>query len=218
MTGERPLCGLYVLTDGALTPGARLLPAVAAAIRGGARLVQYRDKGGDARRRLEEATALAALCRRAGVPLVVNDDPALARAAGAAGVHLGADDPDPAEARRLLGPQALVGVSCYDSLARAEEAAAAGADYVAFGSFFPSRTKPAARRAPPALLQRARARLALPLVAIGGITPDNGAALVAAGADLLAVVHGVFGAADIEAAARRYAALFEPAHASGREP
>lgn len=200
--------GLYVITDAALTPGDTLIPAVAAALRGGARVVQYRDKGTDAQRRTEEAAALVALCAAHDAQLIVNDDVELAAAVGAAGVHLGRDDPQLHAARRRLGVAAIIGVSCYNQLTRAEAAAAQGADYVAFGRFFPSRTKPDAVAATPELLSAARRALALPLVAIGGITPDNGAQLLAAGADLLAVIHGVFGQPDIEAAARRFAELF----------
>lgn len=208
MHNANPLYGLYAITDAALTPGDALIPAVAAALRGGARMVQYRDKGTDTRRRADEAAALAALCARHGALLIVNDDVELAAAVGAAGVHLGRDDPDLHAARARLGRAAIIGVSCYNQLTRAEAAAAAGADYVAFGRFFPSRTKPDALAATPDLLAAARRALDLPLVAIGGITPDNGAQLLAAGADLLAVIHGVFGQPDIETAARRFAALF----------
>ena len=202
------LHGLYALTDTGLTPGAKLTAAVEAAIRGGARLVQYRDKSGDAARRAEEARALVELCRGHGVPLIVNDDVELAAAADADGVHLGKDDGDPAAARVRLGPRALIGVSCYDSLERAVAAARAGADYVAFGSFHPSDSKPGAVRPPASLLGDARRRLGIPLCAIGGITPENGAALVAAGADMLAVIRGLFAAPDVTAAAKTYARLF----------
>jgi thiamine-phosphate pyrophosphorylase len=202
------LKGLYAITDGDLTPGTALLPAVEAAIRGGAGLVQYRDKSTDSVRRSREAHALVALCRDHGVPLIVNDDVELARDSGADGVHLGKDDGDLATARVRLGPRALIGVSCYDSLERAVAAAQAGADYVAFGSFHASMSKPGAVRAPLSLLAQARERLGIPLCAIGGITPMNGAALLSGGADMLAVIHGVFAAEDIAAAAAAYAGLF----------
>lgn len=201
----RRLRGLYAVTPE--RPQAPLAALVAEAIAGGAALVQYREKAGDPARRLREAAELLALCRAAGVPLVVNDDLALAERIGADGVHLGRDDADPATARARLGPGALVGVSCYDELARAEAARDAGADYVAFGRFFPSRTKPAAVQAEPDLLRRAAA-LGLPRVAIGGITPDNAAVLIAAGADLVAVVDGVFAQPDVCAAARAFTRLF----------
>ncbi|WP_426661358.1 thiamine phosphate synthase [Rhodanobacter aciditrophus] len=198
--------GLYVITDG---PRANLLDLAEQALAGGARMLQYRDKTGDAQRRLAEAKALQRACAAHGVPLIVNDDIALAAASGAAGVHLGEDDGDVAAARAALGNDAIVGVSCYDSLQRAREAAQAGADYIAFGAFFPSPTKPNARRATPELLRQS-ATLGVPRVAIGGITPDNAATLIEAGADLLAVISAVFGAADVRAAAQRFADLYPP--------
>lgn len=206
--------GLYVITPPEVADAERLLALVDAAIAGGARVVQYRDKGTDGPRRLAQATALADLCRARDTCLIVNDDVALARASGADGVHVGREDAGVAEARAALGPRALVGATCHDSLALAIQARRAGADYVAFGSFFASPTKPHAVRAPVTLLAEARARLTLPIVAIGGITPENGAALVAAGASHLAVVSGVLGAADPSTAARRYAELFDTTRAA----
>lgn len=206
MALSRPaIRGLYAITDG---PRPDLQGACAAALEGGASLLQYRDKGGDDGRRLREARALQALCARYRVPLLVNDDVELALEAGAAGVHLGEDDATPAQARARLGADALIGVSCYDSLERARAYSTAGVDYLAFGAFFPSSTKPAARRATPRLLREARA-FGLPLVAIGGIDADNARGLVEAGADAVAVVSALFGARDVRAAARRIAALFE---------
>lgn len=209
MTEPARLRGLYALTDPRVGAHDTLVAAVAQAIQGGARLVQYRDKGDDQPRRMQEATALAALCQHHGVVFIVNDDLELAARCGADGVHVGRDDRAVAEARRRLGRGAIVGASCYDDLARAQEAAAAGASYVAFGSFYPSAVKPDAVRADAALLTRARRTLALPIAAIGGITPENGAQLVAAGADMLAVITGVFAAPDPGAAAARYAAIFD---------
>jgi thiamine-phosphate pyrophosphorylase len=200
--------GLYAITDPLLVADDRLAVAVEQAILGGARLIQYRDKSTDAARRLAQAAGLSELCRHYGVPLIVNDDVELAARVGAAGVHVGKDDPAFADARARLGGNAIIGVSCYDRLDLALEAARAGADYVAFGAFFPSPTKPAEIRAPIELLREARAALRVPIVAIGGITPDNGPLLLEAGADALAVVSGVFGPPDIQAAARRYAKLF----------
>ncbi len=197
--------GLYLITpDDADTP--RLLARVAAVLPQAA-LLQYRNKSADAALRRVQAEALAGLCRTHGVPLLINDDAALAQAVGAAGVHLGEDDGDLATARRLLGDDAIIGVSCYNEAARARTAAEAGASYIAFGAFFPSGTKPNARRATPDLL-RGSADLGLPRVAIGGITPDNARELVEAGADLLAVIGGVFDAPDPVAAARAFRALF----------
>jgi len=198
--------GLYLLTRETRDTAA-LVATVRAAIAGGAVLVQYRDKSNDAGSRSEQVRALVALGRSAGVPILVNDDVSLARECGAAGVHLGRDDAPLDEARRSLGPGALVGVSCYDSIERARDAARDGASYVAFGSFHASPTKPGAARATIGLLETARG-LSLPIVAIGGISPENGAALVAAGADLLAVSSAVFDAPDARAAAHALASLF----------
>jgi thiamine-phosphate pyrophosphorylase len=200
--------GLYAIADTAVVGPADLTEAVAAAIDGGAAVIQYRDKGGAPALRLQQAQALASLCRERNAVFVVNDDPALAQAVEADGVHVGREDPGLAAIRARVGARMLIGVSCYNELGRAVTAQNDGADYVAFGSFYPSPTKPAAVRADPELLRRARARLDVPIVAIGGITPANGAALVEAGADALAVITGVFAADDIRAAARRYAALF----------
>lgn len=206
---SRPrLRGLYAITDSALVPPPRLVEAVAAAIGGGAAAIQYRDKSDDAARRERESTALLQLCRQRQVPFIINDDLDLAHRVGADGVHLGRDDPPVERARTLLGRGAIIGISCYNDLALARAAAEAGADYVAFGSFFASAVKPQAVRADLELLRAARRELDVPIAAIGGIEPDNGAQLIAAGADLLAVITGVFGQPDIRAAARRYAELF----------
>jgi thiamine-phosphate pyrophosphorylase len=197
--------GLYLITpDDADT--ARLLLRVHPLLAHVACL-QYRNKSATPALRREQAAALLPLCRAAGVPLVVNDDAGLAAAIGAQGVHLGEHDGAIAPARAKLGANAIIGASCYDELARAERAAAEGASYVAFGAFHPSPTKPNARHATPRLLQDA-ARLGLPRVAIGGITPDNAQPLIAAGADLVAVISGVFDAPDPLQAARAYQACF----------
>lgn len=199
--------GLYAITDG---PRDDLLDAVARALAGGARLIQYRDKTADRARRHAEAAALRQLCAGHDVPLLINDDLELAVAIRADGVHLGEHDPALAAAREALGADAIIGVSCYDSLERAHELAAAGADYLAFGAFFPSPTKPLARRAAPELLRQSAA-LGLPRVAIGGITPDNAGSLVEAGADYLAVISALFGAADVRAAAQTFTDLYTSA-------
>lgn len=199
------LRGLYLITPDEPDTG-RLLARVEAVL-GEAALLQYRNKTATAALRETQATALAALCAAHAVPLVINDDAGLARALGA-GAHLGEHDGDARAARARLGPDALIGVSCYDDAGRARDAAAAGASYVAFGAFFASGTKPGARRAHPALLHDT-AGLGLPRVAIGGITPDNGRALVLAGADLLAVIGAVFDAADPAAAARAFRGCFD---------
>lgn len=200
--------GLYAITPE--TPDTdHLLAQVEAALTGGAAAVQYRDKSGDVARRHAQASELVALCRQFGAPLIVNDDLRLADLADADGVHLGRDDGSLREARIILGPHKFIGASCYQSLELARAAQAAGADYVAFGSFYPSPTKPAADRADPTLLREAAAALQLPIVAIGGITPGNAAALLDAGADSLAVLSALFDAPDVRAAARDLNHLFE---------
>ncbi|MCC6206998.1 MAG: thiamine phosphate synthase [Gammaproteobacteria bacterium] len=202
------LRGLYLIADTGWLEAGRLVDAVAAALEGGGALVQYRNKIPLTAARRDELAGLVRLCRARGVPLIVNDDIALARETGADGVHLGRDDATVAEARRTLGARMIIGASCYNRLDLAHAAARAGADYVAFGSFFPSPTKPDAVRADPALLRRARAEIGIPLAAIGGITPETGSILLDAGADMLAVASGVFAAADPAAAAQACARLF----------
>lgn len=199
--------GLYLVTPDERDTG-RLRERVAPLLAHAA-LLQYRNKRADDALRQAQARVLQDLCSASGVPLIVNDSPRLALEAGASGVHLGEDDPGIVEARALLGDDAVIGVSCYDSIAAARRAVAGGADYVAFGAFFPSSSKPGQRRRASAeLLQDARS-LGVPRVAIGGITPDNAATPIAAGADLVAVIAGVFDAADPVLAARRIAALFD---------
>lgn len=202
-----PPHGLYAITPQWQPDLPRLLHALRSALEGGAAVVQFRDKSGDAAWRLKAAGEMCALCHAACVPLIVNDDLALAQACGADGVHIGSKDGEVAALREAAGPDLLLGVSCYNQLDRAEHAAAAGADYLAFGSLYPSGTKPGAVACPAELLTQAR-RLGKPLVAIGGITPENGAPVIAAGADFLAVIDGVFGAEDIREAAGRFAALW----------
>jgi thiamine-phosphate pyrophosphorylase len=197
----RAIEGLYAITPDTQDTVA-LCDMVAAALRAGVRLVQYRNKSAPAERRAAQAQALAAMCRSFGAGLIVNDDPKLAVLCGARGVHLGAGDPAAAQARQVLGPEALIGVSCYSSVERAVRAQAEGADYVAFGSFFPSTTKPEAAPASLSLLSQARAAVALPVVAIGGITVRNAARVIEAGADAVAVSNALFGAVPVEPAAR----------------
>jgi len=201
------IVGLYAIADTQYLPESRLPAAVAQAIGGGARLIQYRDKSADVHRRRRQAELLAALCHSCNIPFIVNDDVELAHAVNA-GVHLGRNDIGATAARARLGPDRIIGMSCYNDLARAEEAQSRGCSYVAFGSFFPSLTKPGAVHADLSLLPSARRHLRVPIVAIGGITPENGARLIESGADALAVIGGVFGAPDVAAAASRFAALF----------
>lgn len=203
------IAGLYAITDSSLLQG-RLLVAVAEALAGGARVVQYRDKSSDSLRRRQEASALLLLCRRHGVPLLINDDVALAHEIGADGVHLGQGDAALTEARSLLGRQAIIGITCHDSLDLAAAAAASGADYLAFGALFSSSSKPAARHCPAAILAEAR-RFRLPLVAIGGITPDNVRDVIAAGADAVAVIASLWQAPDVTARAHQFSQEFPSA-------
>lgn len=199
--------GVYALTPDVADTGA-LLDVVARALDGGVRLVQYRAKNASAASKAEQAGRLLALCRRHGAALFVNDDAMLAAQIGADGVHLGRDDASVADARRWLSRGAIIGVSCYDDLARARKLRAEGADYVAFGSFFASSVKPLAVRPAPALLAAARRALDCPIVAIGGITLTNAPDLIAAGADALAVITGLFAAPDVRARASSFGELF----------
>jgi thiamine-phosphate pyrophosphorylase len=201
--------GLYAVTpDGIDTD--TLARKVSQALSGGARAVQYRSKSADAALRREQGRALLALCRAAGVPLIVNDDLDLAEALGADGVHLGRADMPITAARARLGKTPILGASCYDRLEFALAACDAGADYVAFGSAFPSATKPGATRAPLSLYREARSRLDCPVVAIGGITSENAQALIEAGVDALAVIGALFEAPDVERRAREFARMFSP--------
>ncbi|MDX1589181.1 MAG: thiamine phosphate synthase [Oleiphilaceae bacterium] len=202
-----PTRGLYAITDPQRLPGEKLFSGVEAALRGGAVLVQYRDKTATPEQRRHRAQSLLALCRDYRVPLIINDDPQLALALGAEGVHLGRSDPDLQASRRLLGPDAIIGTSSQADLCHARAVAGNPADYVAFGRFYHSNTKSGAPQAPLSVLEESR-DLAVPRVAIGGITLDNAPPLIAAGADLLAVVQGLFAADDIEARARAFSRLF----------
>jgi len=208
MNPDKAVRGLYVITPDGLSSDV-LIARVAEALEGGARLVQYRRKGLDGSVKVIEARLIADLCRARNALFIVNDDPRLAAEVGADGVHLGSDDGSVGLARAILGGKAVVGVSCYDKLDLAVEAERCGADYVAFGSFFPSSVKPGAVRPPASLLSEARRVLSCPIVAIGGITLDRAAALVTAGADALAVISDVFEASDVLFRASAYARLFE---------
>ena len=199
--------GLYAVTpDDADTHA--LVQRVTAAVAGGARVVQYRNKIASADLRREQAAALKRACDAHNALLIINDHADLAREVDAAGVHIGGDDGDIAAARAIVGTRRIVGVSCYKKIELAHEAQEQGADYVAFGSFFLSTVKPSAVRAPLDLLREAKRTLNVPVVAIGGITIDNASTLVDAGADALAVITAVLGAADVGDAARRFAALY----------
>jgi thiamine-phosphate pyrophosphorylase len=200
------IAGLYAITPD-WDDSVRLFRAVDAALQGGARVLQYRNKRSASSRRLEHALGLSALCRKAGATFIVNDDVALALEVDADGVHLGKTDGDIAAARKRLGPKRLLGASCYNRADLAAPLVAAGADHIAFGSVYPSTTKPDAVRADLGLFAGARS-LDVPLVAIGGITLDNAVPVIAAGADAVAIVSDLFDAPDIAARAAALAALF----------
>ncbi len=208
MMPSSALHGLYVITDSALIPDAEFCQRIAAALRGGAHIVQYRDKRERPALRRKLAAEMVYLCREHGAISIINDDVELALKVGAHGVHIGQGDAALSTARARLGQGAIIGVSCYNRLDLAVEAERQGADYVAFGAFFPSRTKPDAAKATVELLSAAKAELHIPICAIGGITADNAAPLVEAGADMLAVISAVFANNDGEAGARRFLSLF----------
>jgi thiamine-phosphate pyrophosphorylase len=201
-----PHRGLYAITQTADKSIRQILSEVEAVLKGGALVLQYRDKVSADKKVL--ASLLVKLCHAYQVPLLINDDVELALLVGADGVHLGKDDGDIAIARQLLGPDAIIGISCYNNVDHALSMQAQGADYVAFGRFFPSNSKPLAAPAQIETLQKAKQLLHIPLVAIGGILPENADVLLAAGADLLAVIGGVFDKPDPEVAAREYQRYF----------
>jgi thiamine-phosphate pyrophosphorylase len=205
---KRKLAGLYAVTPDEPRTDI-LVRKVSQALQGGAAAVQYRHKSADPALRLEQGRALAALCGEAGTVFIVNDDVGLALELDADGVHLGAEDGNLAEARQRLGPNKLLGASCYDRIELAQAAALAGVDYLAFGSVFSSITKPGAVRAPLAIFAEARRSFVLPLVAIGGITLQNAPQVFAAGADAVAVINAVFDAADIVASAAGFTRLYQ---------
>ncbi len=194
--------GLYVITDPSLIASSNLVNAVSQAITGGAKMVQYRNKAASAQQKLWEANDLVSLCTGVNVPLIINDDIDLALKTNAAGVHLGQADTGIKDARKLLGSRAIIGVSCHNKIDLALDAQDAGASYVAFGRFFASSTKPEAVEAKVELLLTAKEKIDIPIVAIGGITQDNCTELLKAGADMLAVIHGVFAAESITNSAK----------------
>jgi len=202
------LTGLYLISSHDQHEDKKLWRDVEDALSAGTRILQYRDKSGDADKRLRQAEHLRKITRQYDCLLLINDDINLAKQVDADGVHLGKDDGNIDQARALLGSDAIIGASCYNQLELAVQASQRGADYVAFGRFFVSATKPAAVQAHAGLLQQARQQLDLPVVAIGGITHDNALQLIEAGADMLAVINGVFAQHDIRKAAQQFQRLF----------
>lgn len=202
------LAGIYAIADDVVLTDEILLTSVEQALRAGVALLQYRSKTGSDQQRRRQAEALLALCRSYQRPLLINDDVSLCAEIAADGVHLGQQDAPLADARASLGRDAIIGITCHNSIELARRAQDGGADYVAFGRFFASSTK---AQAPPAnidTLHRARQELKLPLVAIGGINADNGAALIAAGADMLAVAGALFTGDDVGTSTRKLVTLF----------
>lgn len=205
------LYGLYIITPCSSiqplsTPA--LLDKIQLAIEGGARIVQYREKFLPEAERREQARAIKALCDRYQTIFLVNDDVALATEVGAHGVHLGQGDLSLGQARKILGDSAIIGITCHNQLELALTAQRQGADYVAFGRFFSSASKPQAVGADIELLQRAKSELSIPIACIGGITVENAKLLISAGADMLAVINAVFGAVDVKQAAQQLADCF----------
>ncbi len=196
-----PIRGVYLLADRKRIGDTALEGIVTAALKGGVGVVQYRDKTADHARRLRQSQALAELCHQYRVSLIINDDPELAQRSGADGVHLGDEDASIESARKTLGPDACIGVSCYNQIARARQAQEAGADYVAFGSVYPSSTKPWAVKASLHLLGQACGELRIPVVAIGGITPENTGPLIQTGVDTIAVLGSILDCNDPQTAA-----------------
>ncbi len=202
-----PARGLYALTPDE-PDDAKLINVAEACLAGGAALLQYRDKRRTFAARSALATKLRLLCITYCCPLIINDDVALALACGADGVHLGKEELESLPLAGVHKSQLLIGVSCYDSMIRARAAISAGADYVAFGSIFSSSTKPSATRCSFDLLRAAKQELTVPIVAIGGLTPENGRQVIEAGADFLAVINGIFGQSDVQSATAQYVSLF----------
>ena len=203
------LSGLYGITDSTLMPTLeQMLQQVAQSLEGGARIIQYRDKSSDHTKRFSQASALNDLCMKYSVPLLINDDIELAYNVNAAGVHLGQSDGNIQNARNRLGPDAIIGITCHDSLSLAKSAEFQGANYLAFGAFFPSKTKPDAKSAPINLLHQSKQKLSLPIVAIGGISMDNAHQIITAGADMVAVIHALYAQDDIKATAEQFRQQF----------
>ena len=200
--------GIYAITDTANYSSQIMLAKTDEILRSGARILQYRNKQADEKTRITEATQLYELCRHYSVPLIINDDISLAISIGADGIHLGKSDLSIPAARKQLGSKAIIGCSCYNDLDRAHNAVNDGANYIAFGAFFPSPTKPDAVRATPELINQIKQKYDLPVVAIGGITTENGQSLIDAGADMLAVVSGLYASDNPFNTTRKYINLF----------
>ncbi|MER3446177.1 MAG: thiamine phosphate synthase [Candidatus Dadabacteria bacterium] len=204
------LKGLYAITDKKLIPRNRFIENVEKAVRGGAKIIQLREKDSPEEEVIRLGRGLLEITRRYGIPLIINDSPKLAKEIGADGVHLGRDDPGILESRRLLGGHAIIGVSCYGEIERGLWAEREGADYVVFGTPFFTPTKPDRKPTPFEVLREAKRRIAkIPVFAIGGITRENAPSVLETGVDGIAVITSIFGSSDPEKAARGLASLFE---------
>lgn len=207
------IAGLYAITDPTLLAEHELIEAVKNAILGGARIIQYRNKQASAVEQYQQAKALSLLCKEHQVCFIINDDPDLAQKVSADGVHIGQNDAKIKQARVKLGPAAIIGVSCYNQLSNAQTAVTQGADYVAFGRFFPSKTKPSAVQADLNLLEKASRQLNVPIVAIGGITRQNASQVINSGANAVAVINDLFqDVQSIYSTAKEFQALFIEQH------
>lgn len=202
--------GLYGVTDSQLQPDDRILiETTEQALMGGMKILQYRDKSLDTEKRMRQAGALKVLCHQYQAKLIINDDVELALYVEADGVHLGQKDKSLIDARDRLGDYAIIGISCGNSLKNAQTAVEQGADYIALGKFYHSRTKPDTKNADLSILTQARRMFDLPIAAIGGITLDNASDVISAGADMVAVVNNLFAAQNILERSRSFTALFK---------
>lgn len=200
--------GLYIITEDSLEFDTLLLKTEQA-LMAGAEILQYRNKIQDYPVRVKQAQEIQSLCHDYKATFIINDDVVLAREIKADGVHLGTEDMQPQQARSILGKDSIIGVSCYNNINLAIESTNASADYIAFGPFFPSQKKPGAKKADIKIIQQAKKRINKPIIAIGGITPDNGKSLVEAGADFLASINAVYGAEDTFKTTQNFMALFD---------
>ena len=203
------LKGLYVITDKKLIPRDRFIETVEKAIQGGAKIIQLREKDTPEEEIIRLGKELLKITRRYGIPLIINDSPKLAMEIGADGVHLGKDDTEISEARKILGGEAIIGVSCYGDVERGLQAEKEGADYLAFGTPFFTPTKPDRKTTPFEILKEAKRRIkTIPIFAIGGITKGNAKSVLETGVDGIAVITAVFSSPNPEEAARNLADFF----------
>ncbi len=205
---KNKLKGLYAITDEKLITGKNFNTAIESALQGGASIIQYRDKSNNHKKRFQQASTLKSLCKQYNAVCLINDDLELAKKISADGIHLGKNDIAISEARKTLGENAIIGISCYNDFQLAISAKNNTADYVAFGAMFSSSTKPEAINADIKLISEAKHKLAIPVCAIGGITEKNIQQLIQQGADMTAVINGLFAANDIKRAASKFSNFF----------